>query len=105
MSKQNVSAEEKHYIKLNNKLHKEINELKLDKIKLIDSNTLLRVENESLLKTVKQQQEWMLEISKQMDLAPSEFRKYLEDISNKVILEQRTQDQLDFIKRFLGKFI
>ena len=30
MSKQNVSAEEKHYIKLNNKLHKEINELKLD---------------------------------------------------------------------------
>lgn len=105
MSKQHITAKEKHYIKLNNKLRKEINELKIDRVKLLDKITLLDVENESLRKTVKQQSEWITEISKTVQMTPEDFKKYLNDLSERVILEQRRQEQIQFVKDFVTKFI
>jgi chromosome segregation ATPase len=104
MSKQHITAEEKHYIKLNNKLRKEINELTIDRVKLLDKVTLLDAENDSLRKTVKKQSEWIAEISKAVQMTPEDFRKYLNDLSERVSLEQRKQDQIEYIKTIFGKY-
>ena len=103
MSKQHVTAEEKHYIKLNNKLHKEINELRLANAKLLDANKLLTDKNNSLEYTIAQQKDWIERLCDCVKMTPKDFKAWTETVTKQVENERLQQENLQFIKNFLEK--
>ena len=101
MNKQKISAEKKHYIKLNNKLHKQINELRTINTQLLDKNKLLQVENESLRYTTEQQQDWIERLCDCVKMTPEAFKLWAETVSKQVETERIKQENLQFVKDFL----
>ena len=103
MNKQKISAEEKHYIKLNNKLHKQVNELKVINTQLVDKNKLLEIEKNSLQYTVEQQKDWIERLCDCVKMTPEAFKLWAESISKQVENERIKQENLQFVKDFLKK--
>ena len=103
--KNKLTAEEKHYIKLNNKLRKEVSELKLLNTKLLDANNLLKVKNNSLEYTIAQQKDWIERLCDCVKMTPEAFKLWAETVAKQVENERLQQENLQFVKEFIGKFI
>ena len=108
MSKQKISAEEKHYIKLNNQLHKQIKQLKLTNSRLVFENEQLKQLNDSYISKVEQQQDWIERLCDCVKMTPEAFKLWTEAICKQAELETVKQEHLkcvlDFIKNSSGLF-
>lgn len=102
MSKQHITAEEKHYIKLNKKLQQKLNVSEAERRRLCNEVFSLNTTVSKMQDIIQEQQVWIKRLRDCVKMSPEEFNLWVQDIRNQTQLELDKQENLKSILKMLS---